>query len=89
MNGIQGSSSASSWEQFVKIKQAARERNSGFSLEGASSAARSEKAAPKKVSANVYSVQGMTGKQDGIDVASHSKIEENVRIKGNNFDAYA
>jgi hypothetical protein len=85
MNRIQGSSAAS-WAQFVKLKQAARERNSGFSVDGVTNTGRSEKAAPKKSVTDVYSEQKMVVNQTTINVTA---TEEKQNIKGNHFDMYA
>ena len=85
MNGIQGSSAAS-WAQFVKLKQAARERNSGFSVDGVTNTGRGEKASPKKSVTDVYSEQKMFINQTAANV---SAVEENKNTKGNHFDMYA
>jgi len=86
MNRIQGSTAAS-WAQFVKLKQAARERNSGFSVDGVTDTVRSEKAAPKKSVSDVYSEQkSIMANQAAVNV---SAVEENKNIKGNYFDMYA
>jgi len=86
MNGIQGSSAAS-WAQFVKLKQAARERNSGFSVDGVTNTGSSEKAAPKKSVSDVYSEQQQTpANQTAVNT---SAAEEKKIIKGNYFDMYA
>ncbi|MCL2688292.1 MAG: hypothetical protein FWE57_00405 [Chitinispirillia bacterium] len=88
MNRIQGSSAAS-WAQFVKLKQAARERNSGFTADGVTNTGRGEKAAPKKSVSDVYSEQkSITANQRSVNTAS---VEESVNknIKGNHFDMYA
>ena len=86
LNSIQGNG-ASSWAQFVKLKQAARERNSGFSVDGAAKAVRSEKAAPRKSGADVYSEHRTMVNKTNLDVII--KSEEKQTVKGNNFDAYA
>jgi len=86
MNRIQGSSAAS-WAQFVKLKQAARERNSGFSLDGVTNTGRSEKATAKKSVSDVYSEQKtMMANQTAVNA---SAVEEKKNIKGNHFDMYA
>jgi hypothetical protein len=85
MNGIQGSSAAS-WAQFVKLKQAARERNSGFSIDAAANTGRGEKAAPKKSVTDVYSEQKTIANQTAVNVTAP---EEKQNIKGNHFDMYA
>jgi len=85
LNGI--GSSASSWAQFVKVTQAARERNIGFSVNGAKNADQAENVNTLsfKRAVDVYS-----GRTSVPTVSAAQPVNEiNRKTVGVGFDAYA
>jgi len=82
INGI--NSSAASWAQFVKLTQAARERNGGLTLEGAQAA----NAVSFKKAADVYSGK-QTAPVQSVQASSPVTNEIIRKTVGGLFDAYA
>jgi len=88
LNGI--GSSASSWAQFVKVTQAARERNSGLSAGGAKNTAQTEnvKTVSFKRAVDVYSGRASIPTV-GAAQQPQAVSSMNSKTTGAKFDAYA
>jgi hypothetical protein len=91
INGI--GNSAASWAQFVKISQAARERNGGgFTVDSAGgaskpAAAQTENVVSFKKAFDVYS-STLAAPVQTVQAAP-SMNDVNIRTVGGRFDAYA
>jgi len=88
LNGI--GSSAASWAQFVKVTQAARERNSGLSASGVKNAAQTENVNTLSFKRAVDVYSGRTSAAEvGAAQPSGAVKEMNRKTVGAGFDAYA